>query len=577
MSNLQAKVESRFPQWFAGKRGQLARPLLRGFAKVARLDLIEAFLAQNEHLRGLAFVEAALDFLDCRYLIDQIERQRIPETGRVVIAANHPMGGIDALTLLACVGSVRRDVKVIGNDVLRWLGGLDDLLIPVPVLEGRACLTQLAAVKEALERECAVIVFPAGEVSRLGWRGLRDGPWRPGFVRFAQAAAAPLLPVRIEGRNSAFFYGASAIYRPFGTALLPRELFVRRGTRVTIRVGDPCPTSELPGERRAAGQVVRRAMETLSRREPEWKAPAAVVHRPCLRAVRADLDALSMLGETADGKRIHAGRLASDSALMREIARLREFSFRKVGEGTGRRLDTDRHDTWYDHIVLWDADACEIAGAYRAAPGARVLAEKGIGGLYSAGLFEFHPELMDTVANGVELGRSFVAPNYWGSRSLDYLWYGIGAWLRHHPEVRYLFGPVSISAAIPREAREWMVGYYSRYFGEGRELAASSNPFRFAGHAPEFGPLDAEAAMRVLRANLDRLGARIPTLYKQYVELCEPGGASFLAFGVDPAFNDSVDGLIRVDLSMLKPKKRERYLGGGQPRGGELRGLAGGG
>ncbi|WP_211366518.1 lysophospholipid acyltransferase family protein [Verticiella sediminum] len=557
-------MEDHFAHRFDGRGALLARAVVRSLARIAQLDRIDAFLREHAHLHGLAFVEAALAHLDCRYQVDHVERERIPEHGRVVIAANHPMGGLDALALLACIGSIRRDVRVLGNDVLRWLGGLGELLIPIPVFDGRASGAQLSAVRRALEDDCAVIVFPAGEVSRLDWRGVRDGPWRPGFVRFAQSAGAPILPVRIGGRNSALFYGASAVYKPLGTSLLPRELFARRGTRITIRIADPCPVQSLPGEgrnRRAVSLAVRRAIDTLHQAHPDWRAPAAIAHRRYASAVRTEIEALPLIGSTADGKRIHAGRLAADSALLREIARLREQSFRQAGEGTGRPLDTDSYDTWYDHIVLWDTKAEAIAGAYRAVAGAQLLAERGLAGLYSAKLFAFAPELEDMVAQGVELGRSFVAPAYRGGRSLEYLWYGIGAWLRQHPGVRYLFGPVSISAAIPREAREWMVGYYSRYFGEPPGLASAPHPFRYAGQPPRFDTLDAEAAMQVLREQLERLGTRVPTLYKQYVELCEPGGVGFLAFGVDPDFSGAIDGLIRVDLTRMKPRKRERYLG----------------
>ena len=161
----------------------------------------------------------------------------------------------------------------------------------------------------------------------------------------------------------------------------------------------------------------------------------------------------------------------------------------------------------------------------------------------------------------MELGRSFVQPRYWGTRSLEYLWYGIGAWLNQHPEIRYLFGPVSISANLPREAREWLVGYYSHYFGDSRQWVRTPRPFLFVDRPPNFGQLDAEAAMPLLRNRLDALGVRIPTLYKQYTELCETGGARFLGFAVDPAFADSIDGLILVDLALLKQKKRDRYLG----------------
>jgi hypothetical protein len=153
-----------------------------------------------------------------------------------------------------------------------------------------------------------------------------------------------------------------------------------------------------------------------------------------------------------------------------------------------------------------------------------------------------------------------VAPAYQGTRSLDYLWLGIGAYVRAHPGVRYLFGPVTVSAEMPIAAREQLVAYYQRYFGCRRSDVAARRPFRFLAAPPAFSDMDPETAFRVLKANLGALGARVPTLYKQYTELCEPGGARFLAFGVDPAFNNAVDGLVELDLAQVRPRKRQRYL-----------------
>ncbi|MDN5781518.1 MAG: GNAT family N-acetyltransferase, partial [Luteimonas sp.] len=177
-----------------------------------------------------------------------------------------------------------------------------------------------------------------------------------------------------------------------------------------------------------------------------------------------------------------------------------------------------------------------------------------------ASLFRYADDAIPRLAEGMELGRSFVVPDYWGSRSLDYLWQGIGAYLQRFPRVRYLFGAVSISAALPREAREQMVAYYQHYYGSENALAASTRPFRYFAAPPSFDGHDAETAFDVLKANLSALGASVPMLYKQYTDLCEPGGARFLAFGVDPAFSDSIDGLIEVDLHRIRPKKRRRYL-----------------
>jgi putative hemolysin len=576
MINLERSIEARFPHWFRGGRGRVVRPLVGGLSRLSRLDEANDFLQAHAHLRGFAFVDAALERLDCRWLIDHVERERIPAHGRVVIVANHPMGAIDALALLACVGSVRRDVRIVANDMLLALDGLADLLLPLRIIGGKPSPESLRAVGAALEAEQAVIVFPAGAVARLGLRGVADLRWRRGFLRFAAQAQAPVLPVHLRGRNSALFYGLSSLYSPLGTALLPREVFARRGQRIEIRVGAPRPVDDLlraagHGERALA--VVRETVRQLSRGRDLWRpAQAPIAHPADLRAVRAELARLETIGETVDGKRIVCGRLDSDSVLLREIARLRELTFRAVGEGSGRRLDTDAFDTWYVHIVLWDEANCEVAGAYRIVRCADVLAARGLGGLYTHGLFDYDARLLPQIAHGAELGRSFVAPKYWGSRSLDYLWYGIGAWLRRHPEIRWLFGPVSISAAMPRDAREQLVAYYQHYYGGDDGMVRPRNPFRFEAGAPRFDELDADESFRLLKRNLDSLGARVPTLYKQYSELCQPGGVRFMAFGVDPDFAGAVDGLVFVDLACIKPGKRERYL---QPRPRLARPVAG--
>ncbi len=569
MLNLASRIETRFPQWFDGARGRLSRPMVRSLSRLSRLDAIDGFLRENAHLRGLVLVEAALEWLDCRYLVDQIERQYIPERGRAVIVANHPLGALDALVLLSLVGSVRSDVKILANDFLLAIDGLSDLFIPLRILGGKPGADSLRGVDAALERDQAVIVFPAGEVSRFGIRGIEDSPWRSGFLRFAQRADAAIVPVHVQGRNSAFFYATSSLLKPLATGLLAREMFRRRQTRVVVRVAPPRPVKEVTAASDNRAQTcrdIRNAVYTMGSRSRWTPAQAPLIHGPNARAIRADLDQLVLLGETSDGKRIHGGPLPSDSALLREIGRLREQTFRAVGEGTGRRFDLDAYDTWYEHIVLWDADNGEVAGAYRAADCAHVLDSRGARGLYTASLFAFDGRLLPTIERGVELGRSFVQARYWGTRSLDYLWYGIGAWLRSRPDIRYLFGPVSISANLPLEARELLVAYYTRYYGHPQALARSAHPFAGNGGANAFANLDRTAAMQILRNRLDALGATIPMLYKQYTELCEPGGTQFLSFGVDPAFNNSVDGLILVDLAQVKAKKRERYITGGISR-----------
>lgn len=564
MQELEQRLEQRFPGWFHGRRGQLARPLLRRVGRWSRLDQIEAFLQRSAGLQGFNFVAAGLEFVGGQYRVDPAALAKIPASGRLLIVANHPSGALDALALLDAVGRIRSDVRIVANDLLGAIAPLQELLLPVRILGGRAQRGSLHAVEQALAAEQCVIVFPAGEVSRLSLRGIRDGRWQRGFVRFARAAGAPVLPVRVEARNSALFYGASTLFKPAGTALLAREMFARRGRPLRLSIGQPMSLAE-DGDPGAQLLAVRRALYALGRRGAtadaspgEGPEPLAATMPPA--QVAAAIAATVQLGQTADGKQILLATCTADSPLLLELGRLRELTFRKVGEGTGRSRDLDHYDLQYEHIVIWDAAAQRIAGAYRIMRGAQALARHGLSGLYSASLFRYSDDAITHIAEGLELGRSFVVPDYWGSRSLDYLWQGIGAYLQCRPGIRYLFGAVSISAALPRDAREQLVAYYQRYYGGTVGWAESNRPFQYFAAPPSFGELDAGAAFDVLKANLAALGTGVPTLYRQYTDLCEPGGARFLAFGVDPDFSDSIDGLIEVDLGALRPNKRRRYL-----------------
>ena len=569
MQTLETRLQSRYPQWFSGPRAHVARPLLRGLSRWSGLDRAEDFLARHRGLDGFGFIDTAVDFLGTEVQVTASELAHVPVDGALLVVANHPCGARDALALLQALGRVRRDVRILANDLLTSIAPLAPLLLPVRILGGRPSAESLRAVDEALAAGQCVVVFPAGEVSRLGLAGIRDTRWRRGFVGFARRSGAPVLPVRIEARNSALFYGASALFKPAGTMLLAREMFARRQRPVRLHIGHPLALDDREAPARTLRRV-RAALYALGRRggEPATALPSSgpqplappVAHDALIVAIAQT----EWLGSTSDGKEIRLARCAADSPLLHEIGRLRERTFREVGEGTGRSLDVDAYDVDYDHILVWDAAGARIAGAYRVMRGARALASRGLAGLYTASLFRYSDDALPRIAQGLELGRSFVTPEYWGSRSLDYLWQGIGAYLRKYPQVRYLFGAVSISAALPLQAREHLVAYYSRYYGGAQggddPLAASMRPFEYFAAPPDFGDLDADTAYEVLKDNLAAVGTRVPVLYKQYTELCEPGGARFLAFGVDPAFSDSVDGLIEIDLQRILPKKRQRYL-----------------
>lgn len=358
--------------------------------------------------------------------------------------------------------------------------------------------------------------------------------------------------------------------KPLATLMLPREMFAPQTARIGLAVGAPVASAALSprgmNEDRVAALMRRHVYRIARRKPPVFATTVTVAHPEPPQSVRQALRRAQRLGQTTDGKEILLLDLQPGCVALREIGRLRELAFRRVGEGTGLKRDLDRWDAWYRHIVLWDENALEIVGAYRLGEAGRLLPERGLDGLYSASLFDYAPAAQPFLAEAVELGRSFVHPRHWGSRSLDYLWQGIGAYLRSHPQVRYLLGPVSLSAQLPEAAREWIVHCHAHYFGDADGLARARNPFRVSTPLALQGDalwheVDARQGLARLKDKLTALDCSIPVLYRQYVDLCEPDGVRFLAFGVDPGFGHCVDGLIRIDLTRLKPAKRARYLG----------------
>lgn len=570
MISVERSFYERFPRLAEGRPRELARPVIELLRRVACEERINAFLAETKGLVGFAFVERAIELLQLRYSVANTDRENIPVEGRVVIVANHPLGALDALALIHLVGSVRRDVKVLANDLLLQFTQLKPLLLPLPVFGGGSAHGGARAAYRALENDEALIVFPAGEVSRMRAAGVRDATWSPGFVRLALKTGAPVVPVHIAAQNSPVFYGVSMLAKPLSSLLLPREMFGAARARIELQVGENVPAAALTQstqQPQRIAQQMRTHVYRLPRRRPTvFPTSTAIAHPEPALAVRRALREAERLGETRDGKQILLLDAHADNPALREIGRLRELAFRRVGEGTGARRDLDRYDLHYRHIVLWDEQALTIAGAYRLGEAGPILRERGSAGLYSASLFDYAPAANEFLDGAVELGRSFVQPAYWGSRSLDYLWQGIGAYLRCRP-VRHLIGPVSLSAALPLAAREWIVHYHRHYFGDPERLAVARNPFVVSAQveaeasAAWSGRTQAEALAH-LRARLDSMGAQLPVLYKQYADVCEPDGVRFLAFGVDPAFGGCVDGLVRLDLTRLRPAKRSRYLGG---------------
>ncbi len=531
-------------------------------------DMFIDFARSYPHLRGIEFVEQALEYFDFSCMFSDRELENIPDSGKVIIIANHPIGSLDGLSLLKLIYGIRPDVKIVANELLFNLKPLRELLLPVKNTGGRTPKWQIVNIMKALEQEQAVIFFPAGEVSRVHVSGIRDCGWNPGFLKIATRTKAPVVPVHIRGRNSLLFYSVSMLCKPLSTAMLIREMFGQKSKRIRFRIGKIVPYSSYAGlsiSHGAKAKLFRKHLYHLGKDSDSVFRTNSPVARPEKRyELKRELNKADLIGETGDGKKIYLYDFIKSSPVMREIGRLREIAFRAVEEGTGDRRDLDKYDQYYRHIILWDAEVLEIVGAYRFADASMVVEKNGIQGLYSGKLFEMNQQGCWFLKNGIELGRSFIQPRYWGRRGLDYLWSGIGSFLSKNPHYRYLFGPVSISSSMPVLARELLICFYKMYFGFDNNNIAPRNPLIFtnsmADLEKEFSGTDYRADFRRLKMLLGNMGVSIPPLYKQYSELCRPGGVRFLDFNIDPEFNNCVDGLVIVDLEYLKDKKRERYM-----------------
>ncbi|MCH2056459.1 MAG: lysophospholipid acyltransferase family protein [Thalassotalea sp.] len=529
------------------------------------------FEQQYPHLSGLDFVEQVLNKFNVSYSVRDSERENIPANGRLVIIANHPIGSIDGLALIKMVADIRRDVKVVVNSLLMNLKPLSPLLLPVNnMVAGATPKDNIHAIHEHLAADNPIIVFPAGEVSRIHPAGVRDPKWQTGFLRFAQNAKAPILPVYIQAKNSAAFYGVSMMYKPASTLLLVNEMFKQQEKDIPMRIGQQIPFesySKVQLDIKTKTKLFKKHLYRLkSGKADVFQTQSAIAPVEDRKLLKKAIKQCEFLGTTQDGKSIYLHRAVESDPIMREVGVLREVAFRMVGEGSNMRRDIDKYDGHYLHLILWDNEELEIVGAYRLADTKAIIDSQGIEGLYTHTLFELTEQMTPYLENGLELGRSFVQPKYWGKRSLDYLWYGIGAFLNKYPHYRYLFGPVTMSNALPQTAKELLVYFYKLYFGADREIAPSRSPFTLNQPAMEqlktqFSGDDYKADFTQLKHLLANMGTSVPTLYKQYSELTEKGGVQFIDFGVDKDFNDCIDGLVLLDITTLKTKKRQRYLG----------------
>ncbi|MEA1914127.1 MAG: GNAT family N-acyltransferase [Campylobacterota bacterium] len=567
MIDIQKEIINKYPS-LSKRSPMLKKSLFKVAQKLIHEDKINDFLDLHAHLKGFEFVEAVLDYFKLDFSYSNNNILNIPSTGRVVIIANHPLGALDALCLLKLISIVRKDIKIIANDFLADVKSLDALFIKIDNFKTSQSKQSIQRVYDSLNNEEAVIIFPAGEVSRVSPYGIRDGKWQKGFLKFAQKSNSPILPILVDAKNSKTFYTVSVLNKTFSTVLLSDEMFKQHNKNINIKIGKLIAHKDIypkDVDKKTLPNMYKKHLYNLKKdKKSLFQTQNAIANSENKQLIKKELKQSKLLGKTSDGKMIYLYTYEADSTVLKEIGRLREISFRQVNEGVNKKRDTDKYDHYYEHIVLWDEDDLEIVGSYRIGNAKEILKQHGFDGFYTHTLFEFQEDFKPYLENSIELGRSFVQPKYWGSRALDYLWFGIGAYLKENPQIRYMYGPVSLSASFSPIAKDLIVHYYSAYFKPKTKLVKAKKRYKFHYENNILKDItsshNSKNDLKILKSSLKNIDTSIPTLYKQYAELCTEDGLSFHGFNIDPNFSDCVDGFILVDVDKIKDSKKKRYM-----------------
>jgi putative hemolysin len=528
------------------------------------------------------YFSSILRVLNVEYELSSEDIAKIPTTGPLVIVANHPFGAIEGVILGEILTGIRPDVRLLGNHWLAEIPEMREWVIPVDPFGGeeavQANIGPLKSCLRWLKGGGVLGTFPSGTVSHLQVRqaAVSDPPWHPTIAALARRSGATVIPIFFEGRNSNIFQLAGLIHPALRTALLPNELMRKSNSKVSIRIGRPIGPDKLaryPKDETLI-EYLRWKTYSLQRRESpvrprfvprEETQPVPVVEPVPGSLLCAEVERLpahNKLCELGD-LQVFIGEARQIPAVLREIGRLREVTFRAVGEGTGKPIDLDRFDEKYLHLFMWHKGKSEVVGSYRLGLVDEILEREGLPGLYTSSLFKFRSGLLERLGSSIELGRSFVRVEYQRKpTSLALLWRGVGEFLVRNPRYKILFGPVSISRDYNDLSRRLMIEYleanhWDDAFGP---LVKAKNPPRQRLDAGERKALalvrDADD-VSALVSEIEDDNKGMPVLLRHYLKL----NARILSFNVDASFGHCIDGLIVVDLRTADTKMLKRFMG----------------
>lgn len=562
-----------------GKYGFLGTIVGWILMKLLRISTLNRIYNKHKEKESIHFLNSLLNDLQIEFEIPDEDLRRIPKSGGFITISNHPLGGVDGILLLKLLLDRRPDFKIIANFLLQRIEPLKPFIMPVNPFEDRkdvrSSTTGFIKAIRHLKSNQPLGLFPAGEVSTYkDGKLVVDKPWEEAAMKLIQRAEVPVIPIYFHAKNSKIFYSLASISDTLRTAKLPSELLTQKKRIIKVRIGNPVKVADqkeytdLPD----FTQFLRRKTYMLAKAyDPEERKLATIPKNLKLprnpKEIIKEVDPLIMKQEVDHLRESDHRLLISKNYevflvkrrlipnLMQEIGRLREVTFRQIGEGTNNSIDLDEQDNYYHQMFLWDNENNQVAGAYRMGMGNEIYKNYGMDGFYLTELFKFQPELHKMMSESIEMGRAFITSEYQQKpMPLFLLWKGIVHCTLRFPEHKYLIGGVSISNKFSNFSKSLMIefmksNYYDPYVAQyitpkkefKVKLADADKDFIFDASAADLNKFDR------LIDELEPNELRLPVLIKKYVKQ----NARVVAFNVDPLFNNAIDGLMYIRIADL--------------------------
>jgi putative hemolysin len=561
----------------ATKLDRLKLPGLASFLmELMKINQVNDLFEQAQSKQGIEFIDAILKGCGVEVEFDEQELKNIPATGSFIAIANHPYGGIEGLVLLKMLLMARPDAKLMANFLLKKIPNLSDYFIAVNPFENIDHSSSISGLKNTLQllaEGTPIGIFPAGEVSsfKLDKQEVTDRLWHPVVGKIIAKAKVPVVPIYFHGNNGLLFNLLSLIHPALRTAKLPSELFNKQGETIKLRIGKPIKVEDI-ADSNNTGKLLNylraRTYALGSGLEEEKK---IFDPRNLFKIKKTQQDIVKPIDSTILEKEVEGLRgnysvwteksyevfIVPTSAIpctIREIGRLREVTFREVGEGTNKATDLDEYDIYYHHLFIWDNEAKMIVGAYRIGLGDEIFYSLGKDGFYIAELFKIKEQFSPILRKSLELGRSWVRKEYQGKAlPLFLLWKGILKYLLDNPRYQYLIGPVSISNSFSTFSKSLIVDYINRNHFD-HEMAQFVKPRK--KFKVDFSSIDADILLEGqdsfkgldhLISQVETQHIKVPVLLRQYIAL----NAKIISFNIDPKFSDSLDGFLVLELENI--------------------------